>query len=234
MKKIRNYTASAVLLMILTMIPCICTFFGCSALPPALAALRERNPETAAFVDAYPTEGHIDHEIDLSEEYVPGQIPHFLQWDIRWGYEMYGSNMMAINGCGPTCLSMAAVGLTGNTGYDPLTVAEFAFRNGYYHDGVGTAWALIAEGAQNFGLTAKELPLDESTIRSALAQGMPVICSVGPGDFTSEGHFIILTELNEDGTVTVNDPNSILKSQQHWDLPRIMNQIKNLWALSAL
>lgn len=233
MKKARTYTALAVLLMALTMIPCIFTFFGCSSIPPALAALRQQNPETAAFVDAYPTEGQIDHEIDLSGEFVPGEIPHLLQWDIRWGYEYYGSSMIAINGCGPTCLSMAAIGLTGNTGYDPLTVADFAYANGYYHDGVGTAWTLISEGCTQFGLTARELPLDEMTIRNALAQGCPVICSVGPGDFTVEGHFIVITGLNPDGTVTVNDPNSILKSEQSWELQRIMSQMKNLWAMSA-
>lgn len=234
MKKIRSCTALSILLMALTMIPCIFTFFGCgSDLPKSLVALRQRNPETADFVAAYPTEGHFDHEFDLSSDYVPGEIPHLLQWDIRWGYENYGDDMIAITGCGPTCLSMAAIGLTGNTNYDPLTVAEFAQQNGYYYSGAGSTWTLISEGAQQFGLISQELPLDETVIRNALAQGSPIICAVGPGDFTTEGHFILITKLHDDGTVTVNDPNSKLKSRQHWSLPHIMDQIQNLWALSA-
>lgn len=232
--KLRSCTILSIALMAFAMIPCLIIFFGCnSELPESLIALRKRNPETADFVAAYPTEGQIDHDIDLSADYVPGKIPHFLQWDIRWGYEPYGDDMMAITGCGPTCLSMAAVGLTGNTAYDPLTIANFSIENGYYYYGTGSTWTLISEGAQHFGLSAQELPLDEAIIRRHLTQGCPVICTVGPGDFTTQGHFIVIAGINNDGTVIVNDPNSILKSQRNWDLQQIMAQTQNLWVLSA-
>ena len=55
---------------------------------------------------------------------------------------------------------------------------------------------------------------------------------MGPGDFTSSGHFIVLTGLNDDGTVRVNDSNSRINSKKSWDLDRIMGQIRNLWSYS--
>lgn len=218
-------------IMLCTMIPCV-LLSGCQEIPDELRSLRERNPETADFVNAYETDHDKHHEIDLSGEYTPGQIPLFLQWDVRWGYELYGDNIIALTGCGPTCLSMVAVGLTGDLTKDPLTIARFSEEHGYYYDGVGSAWALISEGAPQLGLTAEPLSLDGKTMREHLAQGHPIICSVGPGDFTTEGHFIVLTGLTAEGRVTVNDPNSRINSSKDWDLRRIVGQVQSMWAIS--
>lgn len=37
-----------------------------------------------------------------------------------------------------------------------------------------------------------------------------------PGDFTTIGHFILLTGV-EDGKIKVNDPNSKIRSSKLWD-----------------
>jgi predicted double-glycine peptidase len=54
---------------------------------------------------------------------------------------------------------------------------------------------------------------------------------MGPGDFTTTGHYIVLTGY-EDGEFTVNDPNSIQRSGERWSYDRISGQIRNLWAMS--
>lgn len=56
-----------------------------------------------------------------------------------------------------------------------------------------------------------ELPLQEVTwlwskAYKALQNGQVVISLQLPGLFTTEGHFIVLTGINEDGLITVNDP----------------------------
>lgn len=48
------------------------------------------------------------------------------------------------------------------------------------------------------------------------------------GNFTTEGHFIVLTGTS-DGKIKVNDPNSRARSKL-WDYETIEGQIKNLWA----
>ncbi len=201
--------------------------------PKALEELLEHNPETAEFVRDYEKEVNKEHRINLAGELTPGEIPLFLQWDKRWGYELYGKQMIAVDGCGPVCLSMIAAGLLQDASLSPLQVARFAEKNGYYVDGSGSSWSLMSDGARQLGLQAEELSLDENVIRNQLQEGHPVACIMGPGDFTTSGHFIVLTGVNADGTVKVNDPNSRIRSEKSWDLRQIMPQIRNLWAYSV-
>ena len=92
--------------------------------PESLIALLERNPETEKFVLEYPL--YRAQSYDLGEYKAGETVPLFLQWDQRWGYENYGSDMMAITGCGPTCLAMVGYYLTGDEKFDPAAVAAFA------------------------------------------------------------------------------------------------------------
>jgi hypothetical protein len=79
---------------------------------------------------------------------------------------------------------------------------------------------------------AEQLPLDENTIKMHLDAGRPIIVSVGPGDFTSAGHYILLTGYDSSG-FTIHDPNSPQNSEKHWTFERLSGQILNLWAMSA-
>ena len=196
--------------------------------PESLIELLERNPETEAFVLGYPL--YRAEAYDLSEFENADAVPLFLQWDQRWGYEIYGSDMVAITGCGPTCLAMAGYALTGEDRFDPAAVAAFAEENGYYVEGSGSSWTLISEGSGKLGLTATELPLDENRMKQALENGNPVILAMGPGDFTSSGHYIVLTGVVE-GKFAVNDPNSRENSGKFWSYDEIAGQIRNIWAI---
>ena len=198
--------------------------------PQELLELAVRNPETVDFVANYPQEKD-RAPAETVEEAERGTIPLLLQWDPRWGCAQYGDGPMALNGCGPTALSMVICGLTGDDTITPYTVAQYADSQGLYVDGVGTSWDLMRTRAEHFGLTAKELPLDEGVVTRALKNGQPIICSVGPGDFTTSGHFIVLVGM-EDGKIRVNDPNRHSTSSQLWDYDTLAEQINNLWAYS--
>ena len=198
--------------------------------PANLLSLLARNIETLDFVAGYPQHKH-DTPANTVGEVPKGEFPLLMQWDMRWGYANYGDGLMALNGCGPTALSMVICGLTGDDTITPYTVAQYADSQGLYVDGVGTSWDLMRTGAEHFGLTAKELPLDEGVVTRALKNGQPIICSVGPGDFTTSGHFIVLVGM-EDGKIRVNDPNRHSTSSQLWDYDTLAGQINNLWAYS--
>ena len=200
--------------------------------PESLISLVKRNPETKDFVLNYPKYKGLQ-DIDLSKEVTKGEIPHFLQWDKRWGYETYGSDFLAITGCGPTCLSMVVCGLTGETQWNPYEVAKMAEDNGYYVDGSGSSWELMSSGAEKLGLTVSNVIFDEEHIRSTLEAGQPIICIMGPGDFTDAGHFLVLTGVDKNGDIILRDPNSVERTKQHWDVQKLMNQMKNLWAYSV-
>ena len=98
--------------------------------PDNLRELLEKNPEAEEFVLQYPLKKDETPDIDLSEYVGSSEVPLFLQWDERWGYSMYGDNMMGLSGCGPTCLSMVCVYILDDAKYSPLYIADFAQQNG--------------------------------------------------------------------------------------------------------
>lgn len=161
-----------------------------------------------------------------------GEVPFLYQIDPQWSSKPYAGGNIHENGCGPTCLSMVYISLTGKTDLDPAAMARFSEQNGFTVDGM-TAWALMTDGAAMLGLHSSELSASADTVRAELEAERPVICSVRPGDFTTTGHFIVLAGLTDDGQVMVRDPNSAGNGDHPWDLDRILGQCANLWAFSA-
>ena len=196
--------------------------------PWEIIRLYENNPETREFVLNYPFRKKTAPNLS---GYSRETVPLFLQWDPMWGYEDYGSSCIAVTGCGPTCLAMAGYYLTGEDRFNPADIAAFAKKNRYYESGYGSSWTLISEGAPKLGLSAKELPLVKKKMTNALAEGNLIILALGKGDFTSSGHYILLTGWTGDA-FTVNDPNSRIRSQQLWTYEQLEGQIRNIWALS--
>ena len=204
--------------------------YAVSDYPRELIDLYDRNPETRDFVFRYPAAKDTPLPEALDPADLEGGVPLLLQWDPRWGYGRYSGDFFALTGCGPTCLSMAAVYLTGNSAMTPGWMGDWAEEQGYAVPGSGSAWALFSEGARSLGLQSEELILDEGTIRARLERGAVVVCIMGPGDFTTTGHFIVLTGW-EDGGFRVNDPNSRTNSGTLWTFDTLASQIQNLWAL---
>jgi len=199
---------------------------------PELIKLFRLNPDARDFVLGYPehkndgvTGGLEDKEISS------GDVPLLLQWDPRWGYSEYGSGPLGITGCGPTCLSMVLTALTDKGDYPPDVVAAYSLENGYYVDGSGTKWSLMTDGAAGLGLTSQEVPLWEDSMVQALNEGKPIIVNVGEGDFTENGHYIVLTGYS-DGAFTVNDPNSNARSERTWTYSELEGQIRAMWSFS--
>lgn len=197
--------------------------------PSELISLLNRNPDTAEFVYHYPLEKDLKFEQDLSE-YTTDTVPLFLQWDRRWGYREYGNGIAGLTACGPVCLSMVAYYLSEDTRYTPGYMMTFAEENGYCVPGDGTSWTLFSEGAVSLGFDVTEIPLDMDRIFENLEVGNPIVCAMGPGDFTSEGHFVVMVAV-EDGFLRIHDPNSIANSSTLWDYGKLQSQIENLWVI---
>lgn len=160
-------------------------------------------------------------------------IPLLYQWDERWGYVKYNVGLIATEGCGPTCLSMIAIGLTGDRTITPKVIADISLENGYYVAEGGSTWSLMYEGASKLGIVGRQVPAwSPEAVKAELAAGKPMIFSLGPGDFTEGGHFIVVSGLNEDGTVMVNDPNSRKNSEKSWEIQTILDQTKGMWSFT--
>ena len=106
-----------------------------------LKDLLDKNPETWEFVKNY-SKMKDASPADTIGEVAAGEIPLLLQWDERWGYSVYGDNMIAVNGCGPTAVAMVVSGLLCDPSVTPYKVAKFAEEQGYYAGESGTSWRL--------------------------------------------------------------------------------------------
>lgn len=203
--------------------------------PESVLELAIKNQETLDFVVEYPKhKSDIKPAGSITEEELAQGIPCLQQWDKRWGYLSYGNEIIAIDGCGPTCLSMVAAGLLQDTSKTPDAIADFSIDNNYYTPASGSSWSLMTSGAKEQGLVVETMTaINEEGIRKQLEQDKPLICSMKPGDFTTTGHFIVLTSVTEDGKVTVNDPNSIANSKSEWEIEKLVDQIKAAWSYAV-
>jgi hypothetical protein len=110
-------------------------------------------------------------------------------------------------------------------------LADYAMNNDYYMYGTGTMWALFEEVPEAYGVTSEKFDgKDEELVMEALDNGKMLVFSVGPGDFTAYGHFIVVYGVDEDGLLLINDPNCVYRSTLHWDYKKIKNQIKSIWS----
>lgn len=187
-------------------------------------------PEARDFILNIPLEKDKEHVADITGT-DRTTVPLFLQWDARWGYHEYAYDVGGVTGCGPTCLSMVAYYLTGNTDYTPQYMMDFSMEEKCVGSAGGTNWTLFTTAAPKLGLEVKELPLYKSIMVRNLEAGNPIVVNVKKGDFTQDGHYIVLTGYS-DGYFTVNDPNSVANSEKGWTYEQLEGQIKNLWVVS--
>ena len=183
-----------------------------------------------------------DVSINLSNIDYTSSVPELYQWDSRWAYKVYGSDVLGLTGCGPTSLSMVAMYLLQDPTKTPSWIADFSIKEGYAVAGHGSSWELMSEGAQKLGLIVEEIGLDETTIAKTLREGKPIICIMGPGYFTESGHYIVLVDYKggkehdcviDGGDIIVHDSNCVQNSARIWKFTELERQVQNLWAFSV-
>jgi len=199
-----------------------------SGYPEDITSLLKKNKETVDFVEHFAENKNTAPARMVADDLKKGEIPQYLQWDERWGHASYGTGFIASCGCGPTAMSMVIAGLTGDTTVTPVKVARYSEKNGYIDENNNTYWELMSKGGEHWGVKSFGGDTSEDFIAKELKAGHPIICSVGPGDFTKKGHFIVLTKY-KNGKVKVNDPFSQKNSDKLWKYSKIKDQIKSLW-----
>ena len=199
-----------------------------SGYPEDITSLLKKNKETVDFVEHFAENKNTAPARTVADDLKKGEIPQYLQWDERWGHASYGTGFIASCGCGPTAMSMVIAGLTGDATVTPVKVARYSEKNGYIDEDNNTYWELMSKGGEHWGVKSFGGDTSEDFIAKELKAGHPIICSVGPGDFTKKGHFIVLTKY-KNGKVKVNDPFSQKNSDKLWKYSKIKDQIKSLW-----
>lgn len=148
----------------------------------------------------------------------PGVQPKdFKQASKPWGPKMYSnhndkSQTMANSGCGPTAMA-DIVNTLKDSSVDPWTLAQLSMEWGDRTYNSGTAWSFFKHVAEKYGFSKFIQSGSYSALSACIDAGGYVVCSMGPGYWTSGGHFICVWKY--DGTYTyANDPASTTRKKQ--------------------
>ena len=155
------------------------------------------------------------------------ELIYFNQGESPWAEASFGPDSVKGFGCGPTAMSMV-VSTLGPELVDPAQMAQTAYELGYCAPGSGSYLSIVEGLAQHFGLEAHscgELSADD--LYQRLATGQLLIALMGPGHFTSGGHFIVLRGATLTGQILVADPNSRERSLALWDPQLILDELSS-------
>lgn len=141
----------------------------------------------------------------------------FKQYDSRWASKMFSSTnkksqTMKSSGCGPTAAADVVATLKDST-VTPWTLAQIAMDKGYRTANKGTAWSFFKYIANLYGFSKFVQTSSLSTLKACIDAGGYVVCSMGPGYWTSGGHYICAWKY-DDTYIYCNDPASSKRTKQ--------------------
>ena len=137
---------------------------------------------------------------DIAHQRYPS-VPLYLQQD--YPEANYGNYKLSSHGCGITSLAMLASYMTD----EELTPPELASTYGFYCGKRGSDTSLLSKTPAEMGFFLMKQGHNWNEIDAALQNGQIVISLQHAGYWTRGGHFIVLTELTEDGKYVVRDSN---------------------------
>lgn len=175
------------------------------------------------------------------------KIPiQYLQTDNRWGGNDYSApgekTTIAKSGCGPTCVAMILATLI-DYNITPADTCFWAKQNGYKACKQGTYYSYIkahlklyginaeqVNGSNIYGKTTQASKNAHAKALEAIKTGKWVICCMGPGNWTSSGHFILWYGIDKND-VLIRDPNSIKQGRIRNKLSLLQAQVKYYWII---
>ena len=201
-------------------------------LPEILQDSVAKYPETKNEILKYFTWKSDPKNYNLTGVYKKGDIPRFIQWDSRWGFEPIGDSYIAHSACGPVAMSSVYIHFTGDNKMNPVEMSKWAVKEGYYYDDFGTSGYIFEEGAKKLGLKSHIIPFEMDEIKRALDNGDILVLHVKKGDFTHGGHYIMLIGYDKDDKLIIHDVNSPNNSQKKWGFDRVEKQVTTVWAIN--
>ncbi len=190
--------------------------------------------------------GQSDEAKPLNDDYLVmldsamGPMLYYNQGDSRWSNYLYGgTDPMSQYGCGPTVAAMLINAFT-EYAVIPPNLAEWASINGFHSPHNGSRHGIIPGTLSAYGLQVESVAgADYETAAELLRSGHVLVALMGRGTFSSDGHFIIITNILENGNVHIADSYNFENTKMEWDLNLLLSELKHssddgspLWAVT--
>ena len=186
-------------------------------------------PEAIDFVASYPDAEKVAQP--YADAVTKGEAPQLWCWDARWGAVDYAGHPLAVSGSGPTVVSMAYMGLTGNNDKSPADIAQAVTEADYATGDSAMSADYLQGAAEDLGLTYASYVSNGDNLEQMLDSGTYLLIEAKAGTLTDMAHWVLLVSQNEDGTVQVYDPTSPDVSEHPWAPATLAASCDNLYAL---
>ena len=160
----------------------------------------------------------------------------FLQDDSKWGSESYSivgsrSQTIATSGCGPTSMAMV-LNYYVDDSITPIQTSIFALANNHRTRYDGTSWGYFEDMANEYDLEFLQTASSVEALEWMNEKEDPlVICSMGRGLWTSEGHYILLWNV-DNNIAHINDPASTNKKRTENSYKLMASQCKQYFCFN--
>lgn len=176
-----------------------------------------------------------DGVYDGNVKYVSGAVGNVTYWNQGdFGSYSYGHGCGSIQqcGCGPTSVAIVASTFL-NRSISPVETTKEVCAlggctsNGTYNKTLGETLTKV------YGIRNESTSNDQQVINALGTGNALVIAHMGPGVFTTGGHYIVLTGVNDKGQVSVADPGSRSRTEKKWfDFNIVMSQKKGPYTIA--
>lgn len=169
---------------------------------------------------------------------------YYRQGDQRWGAKPYRvpgeTSTIASAGCGPTCAAMVIASLA-DPSVTPETTCAWSVAHGYKALRQGTYYSYFHPQLAAYGIGCRQLLGNRiinqpshaihEQVRADLREGYWVIALMGPGIWTSGGHFVLVWDWDE--KVRILDPASSAEKRANGDPDTFRREVRNYWLVDA-
>ena len=137
---------------------------------------------------------------DIAHERFP-EVPVYIQQDYKKA--PYGGYKVSSHGCGISALAMLSTYMTDEV----LTPGGLAARYGSYNSKSGTDQMILMRVPPELGYFTLKKTSNWAEVEAALKEGKKAISLQVKGYFTRGGHYLVISELLDNGNVILRDSN---------------------------
>lgn len=161
--------------------------------------------------------------------YKSPRIKYYNQRSLRYFFEFYGKERMAVTACAPFACAMVASTLLKRR-IAPEEVAKWSYENGFYEYGHGSLHSLSTSYCQMMGLKCEDVGKSVIELKEHLKKehGLAIVlCRAGT--FARGRHFIVVGEQN--GKFKVYNSSNVLDCYKRFDEEEIQSAlaVKNVY-----
>ena len=158
-----------------------------------------------------------------------GKIYYYNQGDYKGYYlstdpkNKWNSGTIPNAGCGPTSIAMVISSML-NKAVTPIDTTKVVCKYGRCSSG-GTYIDDLYKALKNdYGMNVKWEGNKQNVVNALSSGNSLVVALMGPGTFTSSGHYIVLTGIDSAGNVSVADPASRERTKNKYKFNLILEQ----------